>query len=181
MKIAVEHLKDVPVSLHIDGVVDTFPLLVDMCSDKGLAITGRIVGDFVASREFDTIRVVGRVSTPLSLTCSRCLAEYSSYVDSSFTLFFRKGDTSLNHAEDELELSEADLLSSLYSGDEIDLTHEIEEQIAMEIPLKPLCDDNCKGLCHECGADLNTSACSCSKETVSLAFSALKDFKISPK
>jgi uncharacterized protein len=74
-----------------------------------------------------------------------------------------------------------DLLSSSYSGDEIDLTHEIEEQIAMEIPLKPLCNEECKGLCHECGADLNTSTCSCSKEPVSLTFSALKNFKVTPK
>jgi uncharacterized protein len=76
-------------------------------------------------------------------------------------------------------LCDDDLIASTYSGDEIDLAHEIEEQVAMEIPLKPLCDEGCKGLCPTCGTDLNTSCCSCSREPVNLKFSALKDYKIS--
>jgi uncharacterized protein len=118
------------------------------------------------------------VTAPLALSCSRCLAEFTSFVDTSFTIFFRKESALASATEDELELGEMDLLSSAFSGDEIDLTHEIEEQIAMEIPLKPLCSDACKGLCHECGIDLNTSGCSCSKDPVRIAFSALKDFKV---
>jgi uncharacterized protein len=152
-----------------------------MQDDKSCTITGRIQGDVTVTREYDNIRVAGRITAPLALACSRCLADYSSFVDTSFTIFFRKDEASAASAEDELELGEMDLLSSVYSDDEIDLTHEIEEQIAMEIPLKPLCSDSCKGLCHECGTDLNTSSCSCSKEPVSLAFSALKDFKITTK
>lgn len=118
---------------------------------------------------------------PLALSCSRCLAEFTSFVDTSFTIFFRKESAITASTEEELELGEMDLLSSVYSGDEIDLTHEIEEQVAMEIPSKPLCSDDCKGLCHVCGIDLNTSSCSCSQEPVTLTFSALKDFKVTRK
>ena len=81
--------------------------------------------------------------------------------------------------EEEIELSEQDLVSATYSGDEIDLTHELEEQVAMEIPLKPLCGEGCKGLCPVCGTDLNQAACSCQREQINLKFSALKDFKVS--
>ncbi len=178
MKIVVDHIKDAPLALHIDEPVETFPLLADMQSDKSCSITGNIQGDITVTREYDNVRVTGRVTAPLALSCSRCLADFTSFVDTNFTIFFRKETAIVPSAEDELELGEMDLLSSTYSGDEIDLTHEIEEQIAMEIPLKPLCSDSCKGLCHECGTDLNTSSCSCSKETVSLAFSALKNFKV---
>lgn len=178
MKIALEHLGDAPVTFHFDEPVDLFPLLVDICSENGVAIPGRITGDLTVHKEFETVRVIGRLSAPLLLSCSRCLVEYSSFVDTGFTLVFRKGSDHTDSLGDELELSEADLLSSCYSGDEIDVTHEIEEQLAMEMPLKPLCSENCKGLCHECGADLNVTTCSCSTETVSLAFSALKNFKI---
>lgn len=181
MKIAVDHIKDAPLTIHIDEPVDTFPLLVSMQEDNTCRITGRIQGDLIATREYENIRVFGRLAAPLALFCSRCLADISTYVDTSFTIFFRKEAALAASAEDELELGEMDLLSSTYTGDEIDLIHEIEEQIAMEIPLKPLCSESCKGLCHECGTDLNTSACSCSKETVSLAFSALKDFKVTKK
>lgn len=178
MKLVVDHIKDTPVPVHIDEPVSTFPLLAGMQNEMGCSITGNIRGDLTVTREFEIIRVAGRVSAPLALSCSRCLADYTSFVDTNFTVFFRKEKATAPVTEDELELGEMDLLSATYSGDEIDLTHEIEEQIAMEIPLKPLCNEACKGLCHECGTDLNTFGCSCSKEPVRLAFSALKDFKI---
>lgn len=181
MKIVIDHIKDAPLSLQFDESVETFPLLANMQNDKNCRITGNIQGDLTVTREFDNIRVTGRVSAPLALSCSRCLADYTSFVDTNFTIFFRKETATTIASEDELELGEMDLLSSSYTGDEIDLTHEIEEQVAMEIPLKPLCDEECKGLCHECGIDLNTSVCSCSKEPVSLTFSALKDFKVTQK
>jgi uncharacterized protein len=183
VKLIVDQIKDTPVVIHFDEPVADFPLLAGMQNDTGCRITGNIQGDITVAREFDNIRVAGRVTAPLALSCSRCLADFTSFVDTSFTIFFRKANpasTSVS-ADDELELGEMDLLSSTYSGDEIDLTHEIEEQVAMEIPLKPLCDDACKGLCHHCGTDLNTSSCSCSKEPVSLTFNALKDFKVKQK
>ncbi|GAC1471838.1 MAG: DUF177 domain-containing protein [Desulfuromonadaceae bacterium] len=178
VKLIVEHIKDTPLALHIDEPVETFPLLAGMQNDKSCCITGKIEGDITVIREYDNIRVTGRITAPLALSCSRCLADYTSFVDTSFTIFFRKENAITTSAEDELELGEMDLLSSAYSGDEIDLAHEIEEQVAMEIPLKPLCSDACMGLCHECGIDLNTSSCSCSKEPAALTFSALKDFKV---
>ncbi len=181
VKLIVDHIKDTPIVLHIDEPVGTFPLLAGMQNDKICCIAGKIEGDVTVIREFDHIRVTGRVTAPLALGCSRCLADFTSFVDTSFTIFFRKESAIAPSAEDELELGEMDLLSSSYAGDEIDLTHEIEEQIAMEIPLKPLCSDTCKGLCHECGADLNVSSCSCSKEPATLTFSALKDFKVIKK
>jgi uncharacterized protein len=181
VKIVVDHIKDSPLTIHFDEPVETFPLLAGMQDDKSCSITGKIQGDITVTREYENVRVVGRLTAPLALSCSRCLADFTSFIDTNFTLFFRKETSIATTVEDELELGELDLLSSAYSGDEIDLTHEIEEQVAMEIPLKPLCSDACKGLCHECGTDLNTSSCSCSKEPVSLTFSALKDFKVTRK
>lgn len=181
MKILVDHIKDTPLAVHIDESVDGFPLLAGIQSDHSCNITGKITGDITATREFDNIRVVGRISAPLALSCSRCLVDFESFIDTSFTIFFRKESVVSVSVEDELELGEMDLLSSVYSGDEIDLTHEIEEQVAMEIPLKPLCSDLCKGLCHKCGKDLNITTCSCSVEPVNISFSALKDFKVTEK
>ncbi|MDO9308572.1 MAG: DUF177 domain-containing protein [Deltaproteobacteria bacterium] len=178
MKVIIDHIQNKPVVLHIEEPLETFPVLSAMQQDKVCTFTGPIRGDITAEREYDHVRVAGRVSVPLSLSCSRCLVDYDSFVDVNFTVIFRK-DTATPSVEDEIELGEEDLLSSVYQGDEIDLTHEIQEQIAMEIPLKPLCSDACKGLCHTCGTDLNVSQCTCSKETTSLAFSALKNFKVS--
>lgn len=178
VKLVADHIKDIPVMFHIDEPVGSFPLLASMQNDDGCCITGNIEGDITVVREYKNIRVTGRITAPLALSCSRCLADYTSFVDTNFTLFLRKEGAVAASVEDECELGEMDLMSSTYSGDDIDLTHEIEEQVVLEIPSKPLCKEDCLGLCHNCGIDLNTSSCSCSKEPVRLAFNALKDFTI---
>lgn len=181
MKIALDHIKDKPVVIRIDEPVEKFPILAGMHDDKSCSITGNVCGDIVVAREYENIRVTGRLTAPLMLVCSRCLADFPSSVDTSFTVFYRK-ECNVGVSEDsEVELGEIDLISSSYSGEEIDLTHEIDEQIAMEVPLKPVCDDSCKGLCHECGNDLNRFSCQCSRETVSMSFSALKNYKVLEK
>lgn len=179
MKVAVDRIKSKPMDLHFEEPVETFPVLAGMQKDQVCKFIGFIKGDITAAHEYDHIRVSGRVSVPLSLSCSRCLVDYDSFVDVNFTVLFRKDSEKPPAEGDEVELGELDLLSSIYQGEEIDLTHEIEEQVAMEIPLKPLCNENCRGLCHSCGIDLNISKCTCIKETTSFAFSALKDFKVS--
>lgn len=178
MKIAVDHILDKPLLLNFEEPVEKFKVLAGMQSDQCCRFIGSIRGELSVIREFDHLRVSGRVAAPVVLLCSRCLVEYNSLIASNFTILFRK-DVSEYVDEDEIELGEQDLITSSYGGDEIDLTHEIEEQVAMEIPQKPLCDDSCKGLCHVCGTDMNISQCSCSDETISLKFSALKDFKVS--
>ena len=177
VKISIDHILDKPLLLNFEEPVESFKLLNEMQMDQYCSFIGPIRGEISVLREFDHLRVNGRVTAPVAFSCSRCLTEYDSLIDSNFTILFRKDAG--EYFEDEIELGENDLISSSYSGDEIDLTHEIEEQVAIEIPLKPLCSHSCKGLCHVCGTDLNRSQCSCSNETINLKFSALKDFKVS--
>lgn len=179
MKIRVDHIQDKPFSLRAEEPVTAFPVLSAMQDSGECAFTAPVLVDVTAAREFDHVRVSGRVGTKIELTCSRCLATYEAPLDSSFTIYFRKATSHDEVEEEETELEEQDLISATYSGDEIDLTHEIEEQVVMEIPLKPLCNEECKGLCPVCGTDLNQGACSCPRERTSLKFSALKDFKVS--
>lgn len=179
MKIIVDHIQEKPIHLHIEEPAGSFPVLSQMQKAGECSFAGPVMGDVDVVREFDHIRVSGRVKATVSLQCSRCVETYNTDIDSAFTIIFRK-TTALEGTdqEDEVELSEQDLISSVYSGNEIDLTHDIEEQIAMEIPLKPLCNYNCKGLCPSCGSDQNKSSCNCTKEATSFKFSALKDFKV---
>ena len=178
VKIAVDHILDKPLLLNFEEPVEKFQLLAEMQNGQDCYFTGLIRGEVSVVREFDHLRLNGSVTAPVVFSCSRCLVDYDSLIESNFTIFFRK-DVGQYCDQEEIELGEQDLISSYYSGDEIDLTHEIEEQVAMEMPLKPLCNHSCKGLCQVCGIDLNLSQCSCSDETISLKFSALKDFKVS--
>jgi uncharacterized protein len=179
VKIRIDHIKHTPYVLHVEKPFDFFPVLARMQADGECEFTGPVTVDVTVEREFDHLKAMGRVQVPMSLSCGRCLISYASAIDSSFRIIFRKETARQTEVEDETELCDDDLIASTYSGDEIDLAHEIEEQVAMEIPLKPLCEENCKGLCPTCGADLNTASCTCSQVPVNLKFSALKDFKAS--
>ena len=179
MKIRIDHIKDKPYQLHVDEPVEVFPVLARMQADGACDFRGRITADIVVEREFDHLRASGRVQVPIGLSCSRCLVAYQSDIDSPFTIIFRKESSRHSEVEEEIELCDDDLISVVYSGEELDLSLEIEEQVAMEVPMKPLCDEGCKGLCPTCGTDLNNETCSCPGDNINLKFSALKDFKVS--
>ena len=179
MKIVVDHIQEKPFPKHIEEPAGSFPVLSRMQSEGECTFTGPVLGDITAIREYGHLRVSGRVSTQVKLVCSRCITTYDAGIDSTFTIIYNKGTSLEIDQEEETELNDQDLISATYIGNEIDLTHEIEEQVAMEIPIKPLCNEACKGLCPVCGIDLNHATCSCSSEQTSFKFSALKDFKVS--
>lgn len=132
--------------------------------------------ELTIAREFDHIRVQGQVGTLVRLSCSRCLAEYETAISSAFTIFYTP--TSGEPLDEDIELTEEDLVAAGYDGDEIDLAPVVAEQVIMAIPLKPLCKEECLGLCGTCGADQNVAPCACERAAVNLKLSALQNLKI---
>ena len=104
-------------------------------------------------------RLAGSVQTTLRLPCSRCLEPFEWPVDASFDLRYQPH--SLNSGEGEREIEEDDLTTAFYEHDEIDLGQLMVEQFYLSLPMKPLCADDCKGLCPVCGINLNRGTCAC--------------------
>jgi len=123
-----------------------------------------------------SVRIRGGVKTSLRLQCVRCLKEFPFPISSTFEL------TLLPLKEvpgvEEVELEQKDIESSFYEGGEIHLSEIACEQIFLEIPFKPLCQEECKGLCPRCGKDLNLGSCECTKEEFISSFSALQKLKL---
>lgn len=176
VKIRIDDLKDKTVELSDVEPVAGYPTLVAMEEAGECSFLAPLTIHLAVAREYDHIRVSGRVATELRLNCSRCLAEYRAQVDSPFTIFYLRATGT--DQDEEVELAEEELISATYSGDEIDFTPEIAEQIIMAIPFKPLCREDCRGLCPTCGADLNVAGCDCSRQEINVKFSALKNFKV---
>jgi uncharacterized protein len=176
MKIRVEGLSDSPVVLSAREPVSDFPSLIDVQEAGECTFLEPLQLDFRVEKQFGQIRVHGHVSTKVRMACSRCLADFETDIVSDFTVFYSKA--SKMPVEEEVALTEEDLISAPYDGDYIDFTNEIEEQVLLEIPYKPLCHEECKGICAKCGADLNSGDCGCGNSGTSLAFSALKNFTV---
>ena len=115
--------------------------------------------DFDIQKDKEKFRLVGSAQTELELTCSRCLEPFRLPVDAPFDLRFLPASELAE--EDEREVQDEDLDTSYYRDDQIDLNELLREQFYLALPMKPLCRDECKGLCPQCGTNWNTGTCTC--------------------
>ena len=129
----------------------------------------------VDRQEARRYRVAGRLSTEIELTCSRCLEPFTPAVATDFDL--RYVPRTENVGEGEKEVEEDDLATAFYSVDQIDLGQLIVEQLQLAVPMKPLCDEACKGLCPQCGTNLNAGWCECSQKWEDPRLAVLKNLK----
>lgn len=177
MKIRVDDITEKPRLLTFEEPYDVFPALASIHKVGQSEFLSPLAVELTVVREYGHIRVKGEVSVGMRFACSRCLALFDSVVRSDFTVFYTEGNH-FDSDEDEVELAEEDLVSVSFEGEEIDFSHEVAEQVIMEMPLKPLCADDCRGLCSTCGADLNEADCGCESASFNLKFNALKNFKV---
>jgi uncharacterized protein len=131
--------------------------------------------EFDIHKDKDKFRLVGRVRTELELSCSRCLEPYRFPIDAAFDQRYLPSTQASTEAEREIE--ENDLETSYYSEDQIDLNELMREQFYLALPMKPLCLEGCKGLCAQCGTNLNIGTCDCAPVWEDARLAALKALK----
>jgi len=126
-------------------------------------------------KDKDQFRLAGTVRTMLEMPCSRCLDPFRWPVNASFDLRYQPHTQ--NAGDDEREIEADDLTTAFYQNDEIDLGQLMEEQFYLALPMKPLCTDACKGLCPQCGKNLNRETCDCKREWDDPRFAALRELR----
>lgn len=107
----------------------------------------------------DAYRVTGRATTRLELDCGRCLEPFETPVDVTFELRYVPQDE--NAGEGEREIAEDDLTTAFYREGTLDVIDLLREQFQLALPMKPLCTEACRGLCPDCGTNLNRADCGC--------------------
>lgn len=126
-----------------------------------------------ASRAVEKVGLLGTVNALVGFECDRCLATLSVAVDQSFDLLY----VPPLGTGDEHELGETDLSLGFYQDGIIDVDDLAREQIELALPMARLCTEECRGLCPECGANLNHGECACNIEQVDMRWTALKELK----
>ena len=111
--------------------------------------------DYVLTNATNIFLLRGKLKADISLECSRCLKpiDYQLIVDVS-QQFGR------------LQASEQDEDVHQFSGEEIDATEVLRESVLLDLPVKPLCSPDCRGLCPQCGIDKNQDSCDCDPVSV---------------
>ena len=175
-----------PLQIHLNSIADTgrevglslgeewFARWRD--EDPGLEFSrGAIDGTVRLEKHAKDVLVRGHLAGRLELACSRCLEGFSFPVQGDFDLLLAPGSDTMSGEEE--ELSAADLDLDFYTGKVIDLENIIREQIILTMPLKPLCSEDCRGLCTRCGANLNQERCVCKTETAAGPLAGLAKLK----
>lgn len=115
--------------------------------------------DAVAELVDSEIRIRGHLETRLAANCDRCLAPLEFPVNRDFDLFYRP--VSSIARDEEIEVPKDELGIGFYSGDGVELSDVVTEQVILSVPMKVVCRAECRGLCPVCGADRNRETCDC--------------------
>lgn len=116
----------------------------------------------------------GNFKADLQVDCCRCLEEARLPIGADFRYILLPAVPEDPERE---ELSGDDMDVVFCEDDLFDLDPIVYEQVMLQAPMKPLCRDECGGLCPRCGVNLNIDSCLCPAETWNTAFSVLKSMK----
>ncbi len=125
------------------------------------------------------VSIKGEIFVEGHAQCSRCLENYPISLKGDVSYVMTPEPEAQTGEEIELEKDELDLF--YYKDDTIDLEPEIFQQVLLLLPIKPLCEESCRGLCPVCGINLNKESCDHKIEEIKSPFAALKNFKVTKK
>ena len=143
-------LKPESVGLKEDGFVDSIDLEAQAIKEE----TGRVW-------------IEGKVSGTVKLTCDRCLEEFTKDLTTDIRMLFDPN-------EDE---SKQEAGTLIIASEELDLGKYLKDSLLLALPSKQLCDPDCKGLCDQCGVNLNRESCECEKDNIDPRLEKFKELK----
>lgn len=122
-------------------------------------------------RRDERVQLKGTLIAAGTIECSRCLEPSQVKLSNEFDVFFEPETDDSDH---EVEVSGENLNAAQLTGDTIDLADFAREQVLLNLPVRVLCCEDCKGFCEACGANMNLSPCECEAEEIDPRWQALK-------
>lgn len=120
--------------------------------------------------------VRGDIGATVPQACGRCLETFPARVAAAVDVrLLPRPATS-----DTVKLGADDLDVDFYADDQLDLDRVVETETTLALPMKPLCRDDCRGLCPVCGTNRNVTACGCAEKTADPRWAALNNITVRP-
>jgi uncharacterized protein len=163
MKIVIADIPDEGLQIDIEEKVDL----------EGISLISPVTAYLELNKTGKEIIVSGEVTTEVELQCSRCLKIFKRDLELPVEVVY--------HPLEEIgverhELKDDELDMGFYKGEELDLKELLMEQLLLNIQMKPLCSEECEGLCPRCGTDLNMGKCGCEQKEVDPRLEVLRNF-----
>ena len=129
---------------------DIKDISVSIVPDSDLVDGGKFTGDIAFSgwlvKQDDTLSVGGNAHYEVLHNCDLCGEAFKKAYDTKVSATFNE-----QPEEDEF----------LFDGMSVDLAEPVREAVILAFPSRLVCKDDCKGLCPQCGANLNVAQCDC--------------------
>ena len=131
----------------------------------------------IVEKDGEVVFVKGTLAARVPQYCGRCLEPYAVTVTPEVDARFvpsprRRGE--------EVALGADDLETDVYDNGILDLTTLLETETALLLPMKPLCREDCRGLCPTCGTNRNLSSCRCKVTVEDPRWAPLKSWAARP-
>ena len=150
---------DIPASIEMNRFVsktDDYEII----SKSPFTVHLKNTGKKKLSISFETV-------VSLNIPCSRCLADVRNDIHIEVNKIIDMNESD----HEEIDLDE----QSFIEGKELNLEMLIYKEILVNLPMKVLCSENCKGICNRCGANLNIQSCDCDRTELDPRMSRIKD------
>jgi len=178
MFIEIHELERHPVDFDENFAPGAIDLGAELRQDDKLHTSGRaqLVEEHHGKHKLiKDIRLNGELSTRVEIACARCLEPVQQDVKREFDLLYRPLGADAGRDEAPVAGTEAEI--SYYEGEGLLLEDVLREQVLLAVPVKVICRQDCRGLCPQCGANLNVAKCSCAEPLEDPRWSALKDLR----
>jgi uncharacterized protein len=174
MLITPEQLVDEPLQLDeiiAPGAIDYAPDIrqlvpLTLKGDASLIVEHRGPKDFVQD-----IRLRADFASRFEMLCARCVEPVEEPLEGSFDLIFRPGG--VDNEPGEHAITEDDTEIGYYEVSGLLLEDAVREQVLLALPGRSLCQEDCKGLCPQCGANRNQAPCNCEEQPADRRWNAL--------
>jgi len=130
--------------------------------DSDVALTEPAKGRFTVTSTGSLLVLRGSMTAEVDLACGRCLEPIVYHLEAPISEEFSTQPAALAAENETIDVEEPD--RAAFKENILDLTELVRQNIIINLPLKPLCREDCPGICARCGANLAAGACECPPE-----------------
>jgi uncharacterized protein len=160
MKIRVEDIPEEGLEIALSGEEDVLSdSIAKVPAQRRVQIDPYVKGHLRIDHCDQEIILSGSMETMFSLQCSRCLVEFNLPVRVDPYVVIRPEDA--DNVDEGEGVADEEVYAFFIEGEEIDPGDVLIQEFLLELPMKPLCSEDCPGLCTQCGAPKGSAECTC--------------------
>lgn len=177
MKIRIDDIPEQGLRLDLADYEDIiYEALQNLAESDEFQVSPHLKGALRILADENQVSMFGEIHADVEMSCARCLKDFKGAQVLDVSLIWNRAQELGTQDGDYPEEDEEGIPYMV--GEEFDPGEPILQEILLSIPMKPLCDESCPGLCPKCGGVLNSSECVCSKENpIDPRWNKIKDLK----